>query len=323
MRTILPKESYLLKHGKVLPFGVYDDIIAHPQTSFWDKSALFSLKRFSERKAWIFFGVYSQDLFAGIAIVDAGFVSTAFTYFYVPSRSLFIEDKTTLPAGFNIAFDPNMNSHWKLGSYDISTLNNVMHFAYKGKFNLALHAQLTDNGLSTIAPSQGRPFNFTYKNLPLPVTLDIDYKGERFHIQGDYGAIDFTKGYPPKSTKWNWASAIGTTASGKSMAFNLVKHFNGELENALWWGDQRILLGNTEFLVPKKLDEDPWQVSTTDSIIQSTFTPNGARSENLNIIAMKSIFTQPFGTFKGIVNMNGITEEFSAYGVCEDHIAVW
>ncbi len=323
MRTILPKEPYLLKHGKALPYGVYDDIINHPQTSFWDKSALLSIKRFSERKTWIFFGVYSPDLFAGIAIVDAGFVSTAFTYFYVPSRSLFIEDKTTLPASFKVSFDPNMNSHWKLGTYDISTLNDVMHFAYKGKFNLALHANLNEKGLSTVAPSHDRPFNFTYKNLLLPISLDIDFKGEKFRIEGNYGGIDFTKGYPPKSTKWNWASAIGTTDTGKSIAFNIVKHFNGELENALWWGDQRILLDKSEFTLPKILDKDVWQISTTDNIIHASFRPNGARSENLNIVAMKSIFTQPFGTFEGTISVDGSTEKFTAYGVCEDHLAVW
>lgn len=323
MRNILPKEPYLLKHGKVLPYGVYDDLIAHPQTSFWDKSAFLSLKRFSERKTWIFFGVFSEDLFAGIAIVDAGFVATAFTYFYVPSRSLFVEDKTTMPSFFGTKFDPNLNSHWQLGAYDISTLNEVMHFSYRGKYNLVLHAHLNTNGLSTVAPSQDRPFNFTYKNLPLPITLDIDYKGERFHLDGNYGGIDFTKGYPPKSTKWNWASAIGATASGKSIAFNLVKHFNAELENALWIDGQRILLENSTFVLPSKLDKEAWQVGSSDAIISSTFTPNGARSENLNIIAMKSIFTQPFGTFEGTVTLDGTSEKFTAYGVCEDHLAVW
>src|SRR3954469_4423062 len=97
---IQPKHSSLLENDTHIPFGVYDDLISNVDTSFWDKQGLITKKRRTERKAWIFFGVYSPELICGIAIVDAGMVATAFSYFYSLKDGVFEEDKTTVPLGF-------------------------------------------------------------------------------------------------------------------------------------------------------------------------------------------------------------------------------
>jgi hypothetical protein len=51
--------------------------------------------------------------------------------------------------------------------------------------------------------------------------------------------------------------------------------------------------------------------------------PFGARAENINAAVMKSIFTQPFGEYNGTVTVVGTTEKFTAWGVAEEHSAVW
>ena len=38
---------------------------------------------------------------------------------------------------------------------------------------------------------------------------------------------------------------------------------------------------------------------------------------------MKSKFTQPFGTVDGTIVIDGKEEKFTAFGVVEDHHAVW
>ncbi len=91
----------------------------------------------------------------------------------------------------------------------------------------------------------------------------------------------------------------------------------------LWYNGNRILLDNTTYVLPDKLSEGKWHISTIDGVLQTDFFPNGARSENLDIKFMKSIFTQPFGKYEGTISINGVTEQFTAYGVCEDHLAVW
>ncbi|MCO5231469.1 MAG: DUF2804 domain-containing protein [Chitinophagales bacterium] len=315
----------LLRHGKPIEFGRYKNLIPQPLTTFWDDDGLPMMKRRrTQRKAWIFFGIYTKDLYTGIAIVDAGMVSTAFTYFYIPSENLFIEDKITLPLGFSKGFDPAMTDDWKLGKYSIQTTNQTMTLNYSGKFKLEISATLNDNGVSIVAPSEGnRPFNFTYKDLNIPIQCKINYQGKLYQTEGAYGAIDFTKGYPPRQTQWNWSSAIGLTESGKSIAFNIVDKFNSNLENILWLDNQRIVLSDAKFTYGPDLKKDIWLIQTEDLILNMQMQPQGARYENLNAAVMKSIFTQPFGEYNGTVMVNGIKENFTAWGVAEEHLAVW
>ena len=317
--------SQLLQHGKPIDFGRYKNLITKPTTSFWDDDGFALMKRRrTQRKTWIFYGVYTKDLYAGIAIVDAGIVATAFAYFYVPSENLFIEDKMTMPLGFKSGFDPAMTDEWKLGKYSIQTTNNVMSLNYNGKFKLAITAHLKDNGVSIVVPSQDdRPFNFTYKDLPIQNEVKIDYQGKTFQTNSASGAIDFTKGYPPRSTEWNWASAIGTTESGKSIAFNIVNKFNKNMENILWLDGERIILSDASFDYGPNLKQDLWYIKTADKIIDIQLQPKGARAENINAAVMKSNFIQPFGEYNGTVNVNGIIEKFTAWGVAEEHSAVW
>ncbi|MCZ2394862.1 MAG: DUF2804 domain-containing protein [Chitinophagales bacterium] len=319
------QEKQLLQYGKHIEFGRYKNLITQPLTTFWDDEGFPGFKRRrTQRKAWIFFGIYSKDFYVGMAIVDAGMVSTAFTYFYVPSENLFIEDKTTLPLGFKNNFDPSLTDDWSLGKYSIRTTHQMMSLNYKGKYKLEITAHLLDNGVSIVAPSEGnRPFNFTYKDLPIPVQCKIDYRGKVYEIEGAYGAIDFTKGYPPRQTEWNWSSAIGKTESGKSIAFNIVNKFNSNMENILWLDKERILLSDAKFTYGPDLKNDIWRIETNDSILKMQLQPLGARQENLNAAIMKSVFIQPFGEYTGTITVNGVKENFTAWGVAEEHLAVW
>jgi hypothetical protein len=320
---LLPPEKQLLKHGKPIPYGVYDDLITHPGTSFWDDEGFPLKRRRSQRKTWIFYGVYSESLFAGLAIVDAGLLATAFAYFYIPGEVLFVEDKITLPLGFAGDFNPSLTDEWKLGKYRVATENGETKIQYKGKFVLDITTAFDHKGVSVVAPSPDRPFNFTYKNMLLPVKVHIEYKGKSYGISGNYGAVDFTKGYPPRTTIWNWASFIGYTDSGERMAVNMVDKFNDNMENVLWKGEERFILSEAVFQAGKPLDKGVWQIATKDKILDMRFTPSGARAENLNAGLMKSIFTQPFGKYEGTIRLGGREESFTAWGVAEEHLAVW
>lgn len=316
-------ERQLLRHGKCIPFGLYDDLIAEPKTIFWDDEGFPMKRRRTQRKTWIFFGVYAPDFFAGVAIVDAGMISTAFAYLSVPSKGIFVEDKLTLPLGFPSAFDPSLTDEWKLGKYRIVSQDDRMILSMKGKFDLQINATHNHKGVSIVAPSVNRPFNFTYKNLPMHVEAKLSYKGQTFQANGAYGAIDFTKGYPPRETRWNWASFIGETEKNLSLACNLVDRFNANMENVLWLGEQRIVLSEATFTPGNPMDKGLWKIMTKDGVLDMQFEPSGARSENLNVGVMKSIFTQPFGVYRGTVMVNGEKQAFEARGVAEDHFAVW
>lgn len=321
---ILPAQQKLFSHNAHSPFGVYHDLINDVSTAHWDVQGNIFKNRRTSRKAWIFFGVYSPELICGIAIADAGFVANAFTYFYSFKDNVFVQDNALVPLGFASTFDPNLNSEWKLGKYSIRTENGNIHFDYNGKFKLNITAQNSSNGASVVAPSKGgRPFHFTYKNVCLPTELKIEHAGKTYAVNGNFGAIDFSKGYPPRETFWNWLAFIGKTETGKNVSVNLVKHFNDELENILWVDGKKTLLSSSIFSIQKPFNKNAWQISTTDKILDCTLTPNGARSENVNIIFMKSIFVQAYGKISGTLLINGVRENFTGTGVAEDHLALW
>ena len=322
---IQPKQSSLIQNNMNIPFGVYDDLIHDVDTSFFDKQGMLTKKRRTERKAWIFFGVFSPDLICGFAIADAGMVATAFSYFYSFKDGVFEEDKTTVPLGFANDFNPNLDSEWKLGNYSIKTSNGKMQLQYNGKYKMYIVAENNENGASVVAPSNnGRPFNFTYKNQCVPVKVQINNGGSSTYASsGKYGSIDFTKGYPPRETIWNWLSFIGITETEKTIAVNVVDRFNANMENILWVDGQKTLLSNANFSFQKPFDKTDWLIESTDGILNCHLSPRGARSENINAFVMKSQFIQPFGTLDGTIIIDGKAEKFSAFGVVEDHHAIW
>lgn len=308
-----------------IPFGVYDGLIQDTSTALWDnKGGLFKVRR-TKRKAWIFFGVYSAELICIMAVADAGFFANSFCYYYLPADNIFEEDSVMVPLGFPAAFDAQLNSDWNIGNYKIYTGdNNKMHFEYNGKFHLQIEAELNLTGASIMAPSHGtRPFNFTYKNVCLPVEARIEKDGKLYKATGDLGAIDFTKGYPPRKTVWDWCSFCGKTESGKSIGLNLVKHFNGEIENIVWIDGKKVTLGQSYFKLTKPLNKEPWLMGTEDKQLTFKLTPYGVRGANINLIVLRSYFVQAFGKMEGELKIGESIERFIAYGVTEDHLALW
>lgn len=322
---IQPKQTSLIQNDIHIPYGVYDDLIANTDTSIYDKQGFVVNKRRTERKTWIFFGVFSPTLICGFAIADAGMVGTAFSYFYSLKDGVFVEDKTTVPLGFANDFNPNLDSEWTLGKYSIKTENGKMKLQYTGKYKMYIEADNNHNGASIVAPSNGgRPFNFTYKNICVPTKVQINNGGSNtYAVSGNYGSIDFTKGYPPRETIWNWLSFIGITETEKNIGINLVDRFNNNMENILWVNGNKILCSNAKFIFQEPSNSTDWIIETTDGILNCHLTPNGARTENINALIMKSRFTQPFGRIDGTILIDGKHEKFTAYGVVEDHHAVW
>lgn len=324
MPAIQPKQNSLARTGSHVPHGVYEGLIPNVSTATWDKQGLLIKRRRSERKTWIFFGFFSEELTCGMAIADAGALAIGFSYFFLPKENLFIEDKINIPLGFGDGFDPGLYDNWQLKNYSIRTSGTQMTLRSSGKFDLEIVADHTDNGISVVAPSQGdRPFNFTFKDLAIPTKATISYKGKTYTHEGAFGSIDFTKGYPPRNTFWNWLSFIGKTDAGKTIAVNLVDRFNGNLENCVWYDGKRYLTAKADFSNSKPLDKNTWSIRTIDGILDCTLEPRGSRREDLNLLVMKSLFIQPFGTVDGVLTLDGEAMHFTGFGVAEEHEALW
>lgn len=322
---IHPRQPALHAAGAPLPYGAYDDIIRDTSTRTWDSEGGLLKRRRSQRKAWIFAGAYTEHLMVGIAVADAGYLANAFAYFYVPGERLYREEKVLLPFGFPGNFDPGLNDEWKLGNFRIATERGRMVATVRGKFTLELDLDMNENGLSFICPATERPFNFTYKNLCLQAAARVTYQGRAYNLEGQTGGVDFSKGYPPRLTRWNWAMVSGHTSEGIPIGLNLCDGHNGKYENAAWIGGERVLLPLPGFVYDRNLPADgqDWRIRTPDGSLDMAFTPWHARSENINARLIRHDFVQPFGKFSGEFRVGAKTHRFTGYGPVEEHESLW
>lgn len=316
----------LISQNKVQEYGVYNDVVSDTSTNAWDGSKGWQSPRRWQRKSWIFLGAYSPDIFVGFAIIDAGFLGKAFCYVYFPKTGKLLEHGIDRPFAFERDFDANLENHWSLGQYQILTKNGQMHFEFKGKkFQISLQCTNNEHGLSFLCPSKGpkRPFHYTYKNLLLPTDIKFTEKGQTQQFKQVHGSIDFSKGYPPKHTQWNWTSFLGTLEDGTPVGINLVDQFNQNMENAVWIGTERILIGNVTYEYNKPLEQSLWKVQSVDGRLELQMTPNGSRKENINVKVLKSKFTQVFGSINGKILHQNQWKSLTGHGVMEEHEAIW
>ncbi len=317
MLTAAPSSLAQFANGPV-SYGLYSGPISDLSTRPWA-----ALRR-SQRKAWIFASAFSTQYCVGFAIADAGLVATAFVYFFDISTGKYVEEKATVPLGFSGDFDPDMTSMWQLKDFTIKREKEYIICSYQGKrIRLSISLQENGHGSTTLAPAGDRPFHHTYKNLLLPTTVEGTVDDHQIKFDGNIGGLDFSKGYPPRHTFWNWASLNGVTDTGLEFGVNLVGDFNNSIENALWAGGKVHQLSQATFSYARPVEKNTWQIATVDGTLNMKFTPRGVRGEDINAFVMMSRFKQPFGSFSGTVKLDGVLHNFTGQGVVEEHFAKW
>lgn len=307
-------------NGRPLPSGRYRGAIADLSTAAWDGGG----RRRLQRKGWLYVSACTARYSVGYAVVDAGLVATAFVYVFDRTTKILVEEKATVPFGFAADFAPDWRQAWALAQggkrWQITPVGaQGWQFRYTGKrLNLELDVERGGDGLTAVSSAPGRPFAHTWKLCALASTLRFTLDGAAVETQSS-SAIDFTLGYPPRSTVWNWASLDGSTDDGRKFGLNLVAHFNNGLENALWLDGELTPLAQACFDYDRRDLARPWRVSTVDGLVDVHFTPDGQRAEHLNAVLLKSRFAQPFGRFEGRVGQSQV----SGFGVVEEHAALW
>jgi hypothetical protein len=103
----------------------------------------------------------------------------------------------------------------------------------------------------------------------------------------------------------------------------LVDGFNGNIENIMWIDGEHRILGKMLYDYQPPIATSKWEVNAADASIQLTMLPKGARKENINVLLMKSRFTQVYGPIEGFIRENDKLVKVSGFGVMEEHEALW
>ena len=323
-QNIIPNDIIPHTLTEKTPKGTYKC----PMDCFWpifdDKQSKNILQRRLKRKSWIFLSTYNADYFVGFAIIDAGYLAKAFCYVYELKTGNKWEDSRIKPIGFSTSFLQQKNEKWQLGPYQIHILNNQLKATFNGRnFQLKWQIDLTQSGRLFVCSSKGkkRPFHSTFKNLSLKQDLQIKTRDQLIRIQNQTANIDFSFGYPPRNTIWNWICLTGSSDCGKKIGFNAVDHFNESLENYIWIDDQPFYIGHVSFKYNKNQVDKPWQIDGKN--VSLLFDVVWQRKEHLHIGLLKSSFVQVMGSISGTIHLNNNTININGYGVCEDHHSIW
>ncbi|MCP5494663.1 MAG: DUF2804 family protein [Leptospiraceae bacterium] len=308
-------------------FGRYIGDPIQIDTQRWDKLNFYQ-NRFLQRKGWVFVSYMTEDFICSVAIVDVGYLGNGFVYLYDRESNQLYEEKVTMPLAFDINFHPSLKTDWKLTgisqAWKLLPQNDSYCFSYSGRKIIGeINFKINKPGLNVITHSIGRPFHYTYKNMGLSASVSIQVNKKQYQEVGNNAVIDFSFGYPPRTTTWNWASLMGNAEDGTPIRINLVAEFNNGLENALWFGDNILFLSQSIFKYSGSIRGSNIKIETTDGILQIQFFPEGFREETIDVGFLKSEFVQPFGRFEGIYANNGKPVKIKGIGLLEEHVAIW
>lgn len=333
----------------VVPAGRFDAPIGDLSTAHWDGNGKLLSRRRLQRKSWLYGAVFSERWIVGCAIADAGLLGSAFVYAFDRQSRRMMEYNSLRPLAFAADFQPSPNGVWafKQGkqSWRIQPLTDQSgwHFQFTHPdwdVSFELHDNRTSISALNNAPSAShrgqpsRPFHYTHKLTGAVANLRLRMHHETHELTNVRGVFDFTLGYPPRATLWQWASWIGQLDDGRTLSGNLVAQTMNGLENAVWLGAANGSKDDAKtdvIALPQAIFDDlptdtaqTWQIRTADDRLRMQFTPEGARSERINLGLLASDFTQPFGAFRGVWrDDDGSEHTLTGIGVVERHRALW
>ncbi|HZG66164.1 MAG TPA: DUF2804 family protein [Herpetosiphonaceae bacterium] len=129
--------------------------------------------------------------------------------------------------------------------------------------------------------------------------------------------IDDNAGYHRRHTAWHWSGGAGTTIDGRGVAWSVIVGLNDSIQNSertVW------LDGVPREVEPVRFAHDLSTVEfATGEMLE--FKQEAVRQRRDNLLLIRSRYRQPFGTFRGTLPGNVVLRE--AYGVMEEHVAVW
>ncbi|MCH3910088.1 MAG: DUF2804 domain-containing protein [Bacilli bacterium] len=132
-----------------------------------------------------------------------------------------------------------------------------------------------------------------------------------------YGVLDWGRGVWTYQNTWYWSS-LNSFDGKHTIGWNLGYGFgntSAASENMLFVDDNVYKLDDVKFDIPldsRGHDElmKPWALRSTNGDIDLVFTPKIIRAGGANVLLIKSIQNQVFGTFKGLIRINNGAKTF-------------
>lgn len=170
--------------------------------------------------------------------------------------------------------------------------------------------------VETVSPAVGG-YIWTAKRAPVQVTGTVAVGSRRHEVTGAVGFVDDSAGYHDRHTVWKWSAGIGATEAGSAVAWNLVEGIHDDSrasERTLWIDGEPTELGANAFAA------DLSSVAFAEGG-RLDFAEWTARTDDTDLVLLKSRYRQPFGAFTGELPGGHVLAR--GHGVMEDHDVWW
>ena len=308
-------------------------------------------------KEWQYVSVAGERAFFACAVVDAGYIGTAFAYVVDHERGRCCEYGTLAPLARGVAVAPSSlegTSRIEARGFGRIAIENAVSRgerivsveldAHRRAPALSARLVVRDDGrtappVAVVEPTAPGRWLYTHKCYGLPTNGTI-VCGELDGAIGEgWAGIDYNRGFRPNETHWNWAAAAGRAEGGAIVGFNLTAHrpWKGAAAAAADHGDEdardcALWLDGELTKIPRvEFDYDthdlmkPWRIRDREGLCDLEFRGDGSRSDDVDLRLVVSRFHQPYGRFRGTLRTRG-GRSFSVsdlYGVTEEHYARW
>lgn len=302
------------------------------------------LGRLFRQKRWQYTAVAGKDLVAAAAVAHLGYVGLAFVLVWDRRNRRWFESEALTPLALGIRADgpPGESRFTYRGEQGELTMRSsggerMVQAQFKGNFPSGVEVVQFDwvlpgsafEPLTCVSELSGGGINVTHKAAGLPVGGVVRLGTEVVTLErGTHVAmLDWSRGFPPRRTAWNWAMAAGRAIGGTPLGLNLCFGYNDavETENVVWLDGQLHRLGPVRFSIPEGESAAPWTITSAAGDVDLTFEPETGRSADENFILVQSRYRQRIGTFTGrILGPRGVPIDLDGLpGVTEDHRALW
>ena len=274
-------------------------------------------------KKWHYFCLNHPLFYLCAAIADVGYMGNTFCYLVDRRSGCKFETESLRPFGWGVRVGSS--------STELSKTRGIRIGFDHGRWlcELELHLQgkpLRANmnfgsgaPMCLLYPLHRNRGAYTHKEVGNPCFGSVEWDGETFFVDEALGGLDYTHSYADRHTNWKWLFLTGRLVDGRAFGLNLSELLYGSAENFLWLDQRLHSLGQVHFVSPK---EGSWRI--TGERVQLDFQPLGKRQQDVNMLLVRSAFTQPYGEALGTLHCEGeVLGIASAFGVAEDHRAVW
>jgi hypothetical protein len=240
-------------------------------------------------KAWRYVGVFGPELMLCLGLVRVGPLHQSFWTVWDRERRRLYE--RTL-----------------IGQHELE-LRSGLASIRSAEVHVELRLEETP-GIETISRS-GPSYAWTRKQGGVGATGTVEIGGTRHGLDAR-AVIDDTAGYHERHTAWRWSAGVGTAQDGRAVAWNLVAGLHdspASSERTVW------LEGEPQEVAPVAFDPE------LRSVAGLRFEPEAQRARRENLVLVRSVYRQPFGTFTG--ELPGGVALAEGYGVVESHEAWW